>query len=184
MIGVLALQGGFVEHQQMLDACGVDSRQVRVAQELEGLDGLIIPGGESTTMRHLMQGSGRDLFEAIVQRVESGMAIWGTCAGMILLESFQLIDAVVQRNAFGRQAESFVADVQVEGLEGNAFPGVFIRAPQFESIGQNAKAIAYLKDGTIVAARQGNRLATAFHPELTKDNRMHQYFVAMTRETS
>jgi 5'-phosphate synthase pdxT subunit len=184
MIGVLALQGDFREHREMLEGMGVSSREVRTPRELEGVRGLIIPGGESTTIVKLLGTSG--LLEVLRQRAGEGFPIWGTCAGMILLAkqldesgipALQAMDIAVRRNAFGRQVDSFEADLDVAGLEGGPFHAVFIRAPVIEAVGSEVEVLASLPDGRPVAARQGHLLATAFHPELTQDSRLHRFFV-------
>lgn len=183
-IGVLAAQGAFIEHIEKLRQLGVEAVPVRLPEELEGLDGLIIPGGESTSIGRLM----RDyrLTQAIRDRVKKGIPVFGTCAGMILLarkssdayfESLGLMNITVRRNAFGRQRESFETELDVPVLGSKAFPGVFIRAPLIERINGTAAVLARLADGTIVAVRDGKMLALAFHPELTDDLRFHQYFL-------
>ncbi len=187
-IGVLALQGAFVEHEQVLRQLGVQVREVRLPHQLQDLDGLIIPGGESTTIGKLATEYG--LIEPIRDMARRGVPIWGTCAGMIILAKevtgheqplVGVMDIVVRRNAFGRQVDSFVEDLQVPafGEDARPFPGVFIRAPLIESVGPAVEVLARLPEGGIVAARQANLLATAFHPELTGDPRFHRYFLAM-----
>ncbi|WP_319402523.1 pyridoxal 5'-phosphate synthase glutaminase subunit PdxT [uncultured Anaeromusa sp.] len=189
-IGVLALQGAFREHKQMLERCGAKVCEVRKAAELEGLDGLVLPGGESTTIGKLMVAFG--LLEKIQERYAEGMAIYGTCAGMILLcrdiigsdqPRLGLFDARVRRNAFGRQRESFEADLFVPELEAGEKPicAVFIRAPYLEQAGPAVQVLAEV-NGKAVIARQGKMLVTSFHPELTTDDRIHQYFLQMTTE--
>ena len=189
-IGVLALQGDFAEHQVMLEKLGSEVVQVRLARHLDGLDGLIIPGGESTTIGKLASEFG--LMEPLRQ---FGLehAIWGTCAGAIFLSKdarrnqplLRLMDIVVERNAFGRQVDSFEVGLNVPALakEGSAAPfhAVFIRAPLIESVGEGVEVLASLEDGRIVAARQGHLLATSFHPELTGDSRFHRYFMELSR---
>jgi pyridoxal 5'-phosphate synthase pdxT subunit len=188
-IGVLALQGDFAEHVAVLRRLDVEAVEVRLPEQLEALDGLIIPGGESTTISRLMERWG--LLEAVRHRAHDGMAIWGTCAGAILLaertsdldrEGLRLMDIDVERNAFGRQVDSFEADLDVPALGAAPYPAIFIRAPKIVHIGAKAQAVARLADGTVVAARQGRLLATAFHPELTNDTRFHEYFLEMTQE--
>jgi 5'-phosphate synthase pdxT subunit len=183
-IGVLALQGDFREHREMLQGMGVASRDVRTPRELEGVRGLIIPGGESTTIVKLLGTSG--LLEVLCRRAREGFPVWGTCAGMILLAkeldatgvpALQAMDITIRRNAFGRQADSFEADLDVTGLPGGPFRAVFIRAPVIEAVGPGVEVLAHLPDGRPVAARQGHLLATAFHPELTTDSRLHRFFV-------
>ena len=190
-IGVLALQGGFAEHQAVLETLGVEVAQVRLPQHLAGLDGLIIPGGESTTIGRLAVDF--DLMQPL-RLFGREHAIWGTCAGAIFLSKnagreqplLGLMDITIARNAFGRQAESFEADLdvpallQVDPLD-RPFHTVFIRAPLIESVGQGVEIFAQLEDGRIVAARQGHLLATSFHPELTGDNRFHRYFLELAK---
>lgn len=183
-VGVLALQGAFREHIMMLEALGADAVPVRLPGQLADLAGLIIPGGESTAISKLMDTSG--FFESIKQRHEAGVAIWGTCAGAILLAkdvldavdgqcTLGLMDVSVRRNAFGRQVDSFEADLHIRGGIGR-FRGVFIRAPWIEKVGKGVKVFAE-HSGHIVAARQGKMFATVFHPELTGDTRLHRYFL-------
>ena len=188
-IGVLALQGDFAEHLAILTQLGADAVAVRLPDDLDNLDGLIIPGGESTTIARLLHRW--ELVEPIRARVLDGMAVWGTCAGAILLandpgdldrESLRLMDITVQRNAFGRQVDSFEADVPVPAIGDPAYHCVFIRAPMISNVGPEADVLAQLNDGTIVAAQQGNMLATVFHPELTGDTRFHQLFVEMATD--
>lgn len=183
-IGVLALQGDFREHGQMLEQLGVRVPEVRLPRELEGLDGLIIPGGESTAIVRLMRTS--NLLEPLRKLAADGFPMWGTCAGMILLAkrldasgipALEAMDIGVRRNAFGRQVDSFEADLSVPVLGDSPFHAVFIRAPIIQEIGARVEVIARLPDGTAVAARQGHLLATAFHPELTPDTRFHRYFI-------
>ncbi len=197
-IGVLALQGAFVEHVKMLRRLGAEAVEVRLPQELDGLKGLIIPGGESTTVGKLAVAYG--LTEAIKDLADRGKPIWGTCAGLILLAKdvegleqplIGVMDLTVQRNAFGRQVDSFEADTPVSALEtvseakekGLPFHAVFIRAPLIVSVGEGVEVLSRLTNGSIVAARQGTLLATAFHPELTDDTRFHRYFLAMVLES-
>jgi 5'-phosphate synthase pdxT subunit len=189
-IGILALQGDFAEHSTVLDQLGVDSCQVRLPDHLVALDGLIIPGGESTTIGKLAEAY--DLIQPI-RDFAAQHAIWGTCAGAILLSKdarrqqplLELMDITVERNAFGRQVESFEIDLEVPVLvelephNPDPFHAVFIRAPLIESVQGSANSLATLPDGRIVAAQQGNLLATAFHPELTPDNRFHRYFLSL-----
>lgn len=189
-IGILALQGDFAEHASVLERLGVESRQVRLPDQLEGLDGLIIPGGESTTIGKLAEAYG--LIQPI-RAFADRHAVWGTCAGAILLSKdarrdqplLELMDITVARNAFGRQVASFEIDLEVPVLKGldadnnGPFHAVFIRAPLIESIQGSTQALATLPDGRIVAAQQGKLLATSFHPELTHDNRFHIYFLSL-----
>lgn len=189
-IGVLALQGAFIEHRKALERLGMDAPEVRLPSQLEGLDGLIIPGGESTTIGKLALAYG--LIEPIRHQAAAGWPVWGTCAGMILLAReigalaqplIGLMDIQVQRNAFGRQVDSFEADLDVPTLgEGGPFHAVFIRAPLIQKVGPGVRVLARLENGSIVAARQGNLLVTAFHPELTDDLRFHQYFVRIVAD--
>lgn len=189
VIGVLALQGDVREHLIALASADAQARPVRRPEELAEVDGLVIPGGESTTMSKLAVLFG--MMEPLREQVRAGMPVYGTCAGMILLaekildprsgqETVGGIDMIVRRNAFGRQNESFEAAVEVDGIEGGPVEGVFIRAPWVESVGAEAEVIAE-HGGHIVAVRQRNVLATSFHPELTGDHRMHALFVQMVR---
>ena len=183
-IGVLSLQGDFSEHILMLQRLGVDAVEVRLPQHLEGLDGLIIPGGESTTIGKLAIDFG--LLEPLRQFGQQH-AIWGTCAGAILMAKevgqeqplLQVMDTIITRNAFGRQVDSFEEDLEIAGIEGGSFHGVFIRAPEVRSVGPNVKVLCRLADGRIVAAQQGRLLVTSFHPELTRDDRLHRYFLSL-----
>lgn len=190
-IGVLALQGDFAEHQAILTSLGVDVVQVRLPRDLTGLDGLIIPGGESTTIGKLADAFG------LVQPLRlfgREHAIWGTCAGAIYISKnagrpqpvLELMDITIQRNAFGRQVDSFEVNLPVSCLlevdpVDRPFPSVFIRAPLIESVGKGVEILARLEDGRIVAARQGHLLATSFHPELTGDDRFHRYFMELAK---
>jgi pyridoxal 5'-phosphate synthase pdxT subunit len=188
-IGVLALQGDFEEHCAVLRRLGVEVVEVRLPQHLEGLDGLVIPGGESTTIGKLADEYG--LLTPLRAAVGS-LPIWGTCAGLVFMARdvghhqplLGIMDIVVERNAFGRQVDSFEADLQILGLEGGSFHGVFIRAPAIEAVGPRVEVLCRLSDGRIVAARQGKLLVTSFHPELTKDDRLHRYFISMASEAS
>ena len=188
-IGVLALQGDFAEHVVMLRRLKVDAFEVRLPAQLSGLDGLIIPGGESTTIGKLSED-----FHLIgpLQEFAQRHAIWGTCAGAILLSKdarrnqplLNLMDITVERNAFGRQLESFEADLEVPELkrvpgDDRAYHAIFIRAPIIQSVRGQAKVLATTSDKRIVAARQGHLLATSFHPELTPDTRFHEYFLSL-----
>lgn len=184
-IGVLALQGAFREHRWMLERCGAEAVEVRKPEDLDDLAGLVIPGGESTTIGKLLVEWG--LMDKIKERAAAGMAVYGTCAGMILLAReivgsdqprLGLMDVTVRRNAFGRQRESFEADLKVPEFGAEPVRAVFIRAPYIESAGPDVKVLAAVGDH-IVIARQGNLLATAFHPELTDDDRIHKYFIEM-----
>ncbi|GEB50887.1 pyridoxal 5'-phosphate synthase subunit PdxT [Streptomyces cacaoi] len=189
VVGVLALQGDVREHLAALAASGADARPVRRPEELAGVDGLVLPGGESTTMSKLALAFG--LMAPLRERVAAGMPAYGSCAGMILLadkildprsgqETVGGIDMIVRRNAFGRQNESFEAALEVDGVEGGPVEGVFIRAPWVESTGARAEVLATYGDHP-VAVRQGNLLATSFHPELTGDHRVHGLFAEMVR---
>lgn len=197
-VGVLALQGDFAEHLEVLGRLGVEGREVRLPQDLEGLDGLIMPGGESTTFLRLMLDFG--LLGPLRARALEGLPLWGACAGMIAmaqratdlaLPTLEVMDIAVRRNAFGRQVDSFEASLEIPVLGPQPFPAVFIRAPYVEEIGPKAQVLARLEHptkseiswgprlegGIPVAARQGRLLATAFHPELTEDLRFHRYFL-------
>ncbi|MDP9382054.1 MAG: pyridoxal 5'-phosphate synthase glutaminase subunit PdxT [Chloroflexota bacterium] len=185
-IGVLALQGDFKEHAAMLRQIGADPVEVRRAEQLDGLDGLIIPGGESTTIGKLMVSY--ELLEPLRKLIESGRPVWGTCAGMIVLAKdlgglrqplVGALDVRVRRNAFGRQLDSFETDIPMPEVGDEPVHAVFIRAPLVESVGEGVEVLGTLEDGTIVAVRQGNLLATSFHPELTGDSRFHLYFLQM-----
>jgi pyridoxal 5'-phosphate synthase pdxT subunit len=194
-IGVLALQGDVREHLRALTECGADSRAVRRPAELEAVDALVIPGGESTTMSNLAVSFG--LLDPIRKRIADGMPVYGSCAGMIMLaatvldgrpdqESFGGIEMTVRRNAFGRQVDSFEAPVEIEGIAGGDFHAVFIRAPWVEEVGSEVRVMGRVTSGPaagrIVAVQQGNLLATAFHPELTGDLRVHRHFVELVRQ--
>lgn len=183
-IGVLALQGAFIEHLDALQRLGTEASLVRLPEQIDGLEGLIIPGGESTTISKLMVAYG--LLDTLKAGSRNGLAIWGTCAGMILLATevddgdlpiMGLMDMRVRRNAFGRQLDSFEVDLSVAHLGPVPFHAVFIRAPVVERVGVGVEVLSQLEDGRVVAARQGRFLATAFHPELTNDLRFHNYFV-------
>jgi 5'-phosphate synthase pdxT subunit len=188
-IGILALQGDFAEHSVMLKRLGITVVEVRLPEQLAGLSGLIIPGGESTTIAKLAVSYG--LMEPLCKFGQQN-AIWGTCAGAIFMSRdahreqplLQLMDITVERNAFGRQVDSFEVDLDVPALlevdpEPRLFHAVFIRAPLIESVDPDACILAKLSDGRIVAAQQGHMLATAFHPELTNDDRFHRYFLQL-----
>lgn len=187
-IGVLALQGDFEAHLRMLQRCGVQAQEVRTVQQLQEVDGLIIPGGESTTIIKLMQRYGLD--QILRQRAQQGMPVYGTCAGLIVMardiEGYPqqprlgLLDVAVARNAFGRQVDSFEIDLPVPKLGEPPLRAVFIRAPYVTRVGENVEVLASL-DGKIVLVQQGNLLGGAFHPELTDDLRLHRYFVELVR---
>lgn len=184
-VGVLALQGDVVEHLAALDRAGADAIEVRDASDLSRVDALVIPGGESTTVMKLLERAG--LCAPIVERVREGMPLWGTCMGMIVAArevagadqpSLGLIDITVRRNAFGRQNESAEIELHVDALGSKPFPGIFIRAPWIERCGSAVQLLAE-RDGHGVMVREGNVLATSFHPELTGDLRVHRYFLDM-----
>ncbi|MCY3916188.1 MAG: pyridoxal 5'-phosphate synthase glutaminase subunit PdxT [Chloroflexi bacterium] len=188
-IGVLALQGAFIEHIKMLRRLGFDAVEVRLPHQLDRLDGLIIPGGESTTIGKLASEYG---LIAPLRRFARTKPTWGTCAGMIFLAKdigideqpiLGAMDITVDRNAFGRQIDSFETDLQIAGLAGAPFHAVFIRAPVVTAVEPGVDVLARLDDGRIVAARQGRLLATAFHPELTDDLRLHSSFCDIVRKT-
>jgi len=184
-VGVLALQGAFAAHSDCLTSIGVQSIEVRNPEQLSSVDALLMPGGESSTMSHLLESSG--LFDPIAARIADGMPVFGTCAGMILLaseildgrsdqRSFSAIDISVRRNAFGRQVDSFEATVNSSVGD---FHGVFIRAPRIERVGENVEVLGSINDEPVLV-RQGNVLAASFHPELSNDARLHEYFVSIT----
>jgi len=184
-IGILAIQGDFAEHRLMLKRLGVETAEVRLPHQLEGLEGLIVPGGESTTIGKLSVDFG--LLEPL-REFGRAHAVWGTCAGAIFLSQdarrsqplLGIMDITVMRNAFGRQVDSFEADLDVPALKPpSPYHAVFIRAPIIESVFGEASVLATLPDGRIVAARHGRLLATSFHPELTQDARFHEYFLSM-----
>jgi 5'-phosphate synthase pdxT subunit len=188
-VGVLALQGTFIEHIDILRQLGVEAPPIRLPCELGTLDGLIIPGGESTTMLRLMESFG--LIEPIRDMARNGLPIWGTCAGMILLvkdvsnyemETLRLMDAKVKRNAFGSQVDSFEVDLEIPLVGEEPFHAVFIRAPIIEEARPSVEILSRFADGTIVAIRQDRLLACAFHPEFTDDLRFHDYFLNIVRQ--
>jgi pyridoxal 5'-phosphate synthase pdxT subunit len=195
-IGVLALQGAFVEHVKILKSLGVEAVEVRLPEHLAGLDGLIIPGGESTTIGKLAQQYG--LMEPL-REFAAGRPVWGTCAGMVLLARdigrdqplLGLMDIVVERNAFGRQVDSFRIPLNVPALQNGSdrnsapFPAIFIRGPRLLAVDEakGVEILARLEDGTAVAAQQKQWLVTSFHPELTADTRFHQYFLKLVSST-
>jgi len=187
-IGVLALQGDFAEHVSVLRRLGIEAQEVRRPDELSDLDGLIIPGGESTTISRLMDEY--ELAEPLRRLAQDSFPVWGTCAGMIVLArrasdldwpTLAALDITVRRNAFGRQVDSFETDLSIPSLGVAPFHAVFIRAPAVEDVGDGVEILAALEDGRVVAVRQGNVLATAFHPELTDDDRFHRYFLELAR---
>jgi 5'-phosphate synthase pdxT subunit len=193
-IGVLALQGDVREHLRALTSCGAATRVVRRPEELEDIDGLVLPGGESTTMWRLARSF--DLLEPLRKRTSAGLPAYGSCAGMIMLadriadgaagqETVGGIDMLVRRNAFGRQVDSFESDIKLAGMGTAPYHAVFIRAPWVEAVGAGVQVLGRTETGRsagrIVAVRQGNLMATAFHPELTGDHRVHGYFVDLVR---
>jgi pyridoxal 5'-phosphate synthase pdxT subunit len=189
-IGVLALQGAFIEHIEVIRRLREEAKEVRLPRDLDGLDGLIIPGGESTTILKLMHDF--DLFQLLKEKIGAGLPVLGTCAGMICLaknvfnsqeshiDPLAVMDIEVKRNAFGRQVDSFETDLSVAELGEEPFHAVFIRSPLISAVKPKVKVLARLPDGVIVAAQQRNILVTSFHPELTEDPRLHQYFLKMT----
>jgi 5'-phosphate synthase pdxT subunit len=190
LIGVLALQGDFIEHIHALQRVGAETREVRLPKDLQGLDGLIFPGGESTTIGKLAVAYG--LMEPL-KAFGKTHAIWGTCAGAIFLSKdakrqqplLELMDITVERNAFGRQVDSFEIDLDIPALavvdpQKKSYHAVFIRAPLIDSVNGKGEVLARLPNGKIVAAREGKLLATSFHPELTRDDRFHQLFLEMS----
>jgi len=188
-IGVLAMQGAFAEHIAMLHHLGIEALPVRLPSDLKYLDGLIIPGGESTTISYLM--SSYNISGEVKRLAQAGLPVMGTCAGMILMarevtdpdvEPLGLMDITVERNAFGRQRESFETELSIPVLGKGPFRGIFIRAPLIERINGKTEVITRLADGTIVAAREDKLLAAAFHPELAGDPRFHQYFLNIIDE--
>ncbi|MGB9887887.1 MAG: pyridoxal 5'-phosphate synthase glutaminase subunit PdxT [Moorellales bacterium] len=184
-IGVLAMQGAFREHRLALERCGAEAVEVRYPQDLENLDGLIIPGGESTTISYLLQR--RELFDPLKDRLLDGLAAFGTCAGLVLLArevagpapaTLGVMDLTVRRNAYGRQVDSFEADITAPALGPEPLRAVFIRAPRVERVGEGVEVLASFRDRPVLV-RQGRWLASAFHPELTSDLRLHRYFLKM-----
>ena len=174
-IGVLALQGGFAEHIKSLQSIGAETFEIRKKQDLnQTFDGLVIPGGESTVISKLLDDL--EMFVPLKEKIDGGLPVFGTCAGLILLANrFHAIDIAVKRNAYGRQLGSFSVEAEMKGI--GVVPMVFIRAPYIESVGKEVEILSVV-DGHIVAARQNNILVTSFHPELTSDTRIHQYFIA------
>jgi len=190
VIGVLALQGDFREHLQVLGGLGADARPVRRAEEIAALDGLVIPGGESSVMDKLSRLFG--LAEPLKAAIASGLPVYGTCAGLIMLadtvldsingqQSLGGFDVAVRRNAFGSQVDSFETDLDVPALGDVPVHAVFIRAPVVESVGAGVRVLASLDDGRMVAVEQGNLLGTSFHPEVTGETRFHEYFLDKVR---
>ncbi|MDD5312592.1 MAG: pyridoxal 5'-phosphate synthase glutaminase subunit PdxT [Dehalococcoidia bacterium] len=190
-IGIVALQGAFIEHCRIFQKLGLKTKEVRLPADLDGVQGLVIPGGESTTILKLMQGY--QLVESIKKLAGENIPVWGTCAGLIclaknvfnpdgsLMPTLGLMDIAVRRNASGRQVDSFEVQLDVVPFKEGPFPGVFIRAPYIDNVGEGVEVLARLPDDIIVAARQKNLLATSFHPELTDDVRFHRYFSDMLR---
>ncbi|MEW6113377.1 MAG: pyridoxal 5'-phosphate synthase glutaminase subunit PdxT [Thermodesulfobacteriota bacterium] len=186
-IGVLALQGDFQEHELALRKIGVEAVEVRLPQDLDGLDGLIIPGGESTSIGKL--ATTFNLIDPLKQFAKT-TPVWGTCGGLVFMAKdvgfdqpiLGVLDMVVERNAFGRQVDSFEEDLAIKGIEGGPFHGVFIRAPEVKEVGPSIEILCRVEDGRIVAVRNGHLLATSFHPELTDDLRLHRYFVEIVAE--
>ena len=188
-VGVLALQGDFSENLEALRALGAHGTEIRLPEQLDEVDALVIPGGESTTIGKLAEEYG--IVERVRERAAEGMPVWGTCAGAIFIAKevpdhphplAALMDITVERNAFGRQQESFEVDLDIPALGRSPFHGVFIRAPKIIALGPAVEAVARLADGTVVAAREGRLLATSFHPELTRDRRLHRYFLGIPRD--
>jgi 5'-phosphate synthase pdxT subunit len=197
VVGVLALQGDVREHEYALTECGVETARVRSVEDLDRVDALVIPGGESTTMSNLALRWG--LMQPLRDRVAAGMPAYGSCAGMIMLadrieggrpdqETIGGLDVTVRRNAFGRQVDSFESDLHIPVLGSDPVHAVFIRAPWVEQAGPQVQVLGHVEggpaDGRIVAVQQGHILATSFHPELTGDTRVHRYFVEMVRQTA
>lgn len=186
-IGVLALQGAFIEHEDKIKQCGAESKQIRTIKDLQDVDGLIIPGGESTTIGKLMLEHGLD--EAIKQKYNQGMPIWGTCAGMIILAagienidqfSLGLMDISVVRNGFGRQINSFETELVIKGM--GKKPGIFIRAPYIKKAGEKVEVMAEYNNHIVMACQGDKLLATAFHPELSNDLSIHEYFLSLVEK--
>ena len=189
-IGVLAIQGDYQEHKNMLESVGAVTKEIRLPNELEDIDGLIIPGGESTTIIQLI-----DIYEMrnpIIERVNSGMAIWGTCAGMISIaktlkdkrpDPLHLMDIEVSRNAFGRQIDSFETYLDIKNIEGPPVRGIFIRAPVVTNIGKGVEILSEIESGKPVMVLQDKMLATSFHPELTDETRIHEFFKNLSSAT-
>jgi 5'-phosphate synthase pdxT subunit len=187
-IGVLALQGAFKEHVKMIESLGHKAIEIRKVEQLNNIDGIILPGGESTTIGKLLNDF--QMKEILSNKINNGLPVWGTCAGMIILAKkiansnithIPIMDIEVVRNAYGRQLGSFSVNKKVEGIEGGEIPMVFIRAPYIKEVGDNVSVLATV-DNNIVAARQKNILVTSFHPELTEDLRVHEYFTNMINQ--
>ncbi|MGJ4137644.1 pyridoxal 5'-phosphate synthase glutaminase subunit PdxT [Corynebacterium evansiae] len=190
IIGVLSVQGGFVEHMRSIERLGHEACAVRRPEHLEGLDGLILPGGESTTMSKLLELGG--MLEPLRTRVADGLPVFGTCAGLILLadrvldtrsdaHSLHAMDITVRRNAFGRQVDSFETQLPFGDID-TPVEAVFIRAPKVEEVGDGVEVVSTLPDGTVVGVRQGHVLGCSFHPELSEDDRVHEYFLRMVKQ--
>ncbi len=188
-IGVLAIQGDFLEHQKMLHLLGVETVEIRLPHELDSIDGLIIPGGESTTITQLIDIYG--FRSPITEKAKSKMPIWGTCAGMIVIsdrlsdhrpEPLRILDIGVSRNAFGRQVDSFETNLEIKQIQGDPFRAIFIRAPIVNDVGRNVTVLANIEGKGPVAVRQEHLLATSFHPELTHDSRVHNLFVEIVKD--
>ena len=184
LIGVLAIQGDFIEHINILQTLGVECREIRLPEQLSDVDGLIIPGGESTTLSRLL--TRYDLRQPIKKLATDGKPLWGTCAGMIMMASeitendpvpLEIMDIGVQRNAFGRQIDSFEQELEITGFDETPYHAIFIRAPVIKRVGSGVSIMASLQDGRPVAVQQSNLMATSFHPELTKDSRFHTHFL-------
>lgn len=188
VVGVLALQGDFLEHIQTIERLGVTAKQIKLPEDLENIQGLIMPGGESTTMANLLDSF--HLREPLIKKIEQGLPVWGTCAGMILLAKklvqdrptpLGAMDITVNRNAFGRQLDSFEVDLTIKYLD-KPLHATFIRAPLVTEVGKDVEILSKLEDGTIVAVKQKNILGTSFHPELTADTRFHEYFLSLIQK--
>ena len=184
LIGVLAIQGDFIEHINILQTLGVECREIRLPEQLSDVEGLIIPGGESTTLSRLL--TRYNLRQPIKQLATDGKPLWGTCAGMIMMASeitendpvpLEIMDIGVQRNAFGRQIDSFEQELEITGFDETPYHAIFIRAPVIKRVGSGVSIMASLQDGRPVAVQQANLMATSFHPELTKDSRFHTHFL-------
>ncbi len=188
-IGVLALQGDFEEHCLILKRLGVEVREVRLPKDIDGLDGIVMPGGESTTIGKLAHDFG---LERPLSEAAKKIPIWGTCGGLIFMARdvgmpqpiLGIMDVTVERNAFGRQVDSFEEDLRIKGVDGGPFRGIFIRAPVIKEVGPAVEILCTLSDGRIVAVRQGRLMGTSFHPELTSDDRVHRYFLNMAAEST
>ena len=184
LIGVLAIQGDFIEHINILQTLGVECREIRLPEQLSDVEGLIIPGGESTTLSRLL--TRYNLRQPIKKLAIDGKPLWGTCAGMIMMASeitendpvpLEIMDIGVQRNAFGRQIDSFEQELEITGFDETPYHAIFIRAPVIKRVGSGVSIMASLQDGRPVAVQQANLMATSFHPELTKDSRFHTHFL-------